>query len=234
MKRWACGTGVGLVVVMAACADRLTTVEFYGRYEFSAAERHAIGEIAEITARDVKTLLPMLPPALQVRARTDDRVNEETGQTAVVLPPDIVYWAVDPTRAGGVIGIAKKQLRATLFHEFHHLARATAVATDTLMDHAVTEGLATVFERDFGGMPTPWGDYPDNVEQWFAELKALPPDEPRERWLFRHPDGRRWIAFRVGAFLVDRAARASGKSPSELATMPASQVIALAEGDRAR
>jgi hypothetical protein len=212
----------------------MTTVEFYGSYQFSPAERHAISEIAEITAWEVKKLLPMLPPELQLRARTGDRVNEETGQTAEFMPPAFVYWTVDPTRPGGVEAIARKQLRATLFHEYHHLARATAVTTTTLMDHAIAEGLATVFERDFAGQPAPWGDYPDDVEQWFVELRALPPGEAREPWMFRHPDGRRWIAYKVGAFLVDRAARASGSSPADLATMPAHELIALAGVDVTR
>jgi hypothetical protein len=224
---------VGLaLLVFSGCADRLTTIEFHGTYEFSSGERHAISEIAEITAWEVKKLLPMLPPRLQIRARTGRDVNDQTGQTAVVIPPDIVYWTVDHNRPGGVEAIARKQLRATLFHEFHHLARATAVATTTLLDHAVTEGMATAFERDFGGQPTPWGDYPESVEQWVAELQALPPDEPREPWLFRHPDGRRWIGFKVGVYLVDRAARSSGRSPAELTTLPTSQVIAMADSDR--
>ncbi|WP_288352357.1 hypothetical protein [uncultured Marinobacter sp.] len=31
------------------------------------------------------------------------------------------------------------------------------------MDGVVSEGLATVFERDVGGRKTPWGDYPEDV-----------------------------------------------------------------------
>jgi hypothetical protein len=229
---WIRRTGFGLAAfaafVACGCADPLTAVEFSGPYQFSAAERHAISEIAETAAWEVKRLLPMLPPQLQIRARTGSQVNDETGQTAEFMPPHFVYWTVDPARGGGVLAIARRQLRATLFHEFHHLARATTIQATSLMDHVVNEGLATVFERDFGGMPTPWGDYPGDVEQWFRELMALPPGEAREPWMFRHPDGRRWIGYKVGAFLVDRAARASGKAPAELATMTTQQVIALA------
>ena len=69
--------------------------------------------------------------------------------------------------------IVETQLRATLFHEFHHLVRDANVPSRSLMDRAVTEGMATAFERDFAGADAPWGKYPDNVSDWVAELWHL-------------------------------------------------------------
>ncbi|WP_421841559.1 DUF2268 domain-containing putative Zn-dependent protease [Marinobacter algicola] len=56
--------------------------------------------------------------------------------------------------------IARAQLRFTLFHELHHLMRGWVVyggaPRTSFMDGVVSEGLATVFERDVGGRETPW------------------------------------------------------------------------------
>src|SRR5436190_3836198 len=120
---------------------------------------------------------------------------------------------VDPAHDVGVLAVVHTWLRATLLHEFHHLVRYQTVRSGTLMDEVVTEGMATVFERDVGGVSPPWGMYPEDVMTWVSELVALPADANRRYWLTQiHPDKRRWIGMRAGAYLVDRAARASGKS----------------------
>jgi hypothetical protein len=51
----------------------------------------------------------------------------------------------------------------------------------------------------------------------------------------RHPDGRRWIGYKVGTSLADRARQASGLSLAELATVPTEQIVSWATGkDRVR
>ena len=122
----------------------------------------------------------------------------------------------------------KSQLRPTLFHEWHHLVRTQTGPVVSLMDHVIAEGMATVFERDFAGAPAPWGEYPADVSTWVKELMALPPNAQREHWMSRHPDGRRWIGYKAGAYLVDRAVNASGKSVAELVSVRAEDVIRLA------
>ena len=91
--------------------------------------------------------------------------------------------------------IAETHLRPTLFHELHHMARGP-LGLDSLIDFVITEGLATAFERDFAGAAYPWSEYPDDASDWAAELLALPSSARREDWMFRHPDGRRWIGYR--------------------------------------
>jgi uncharacterized protein YjaZ len=139
-----------------------------------------------------------------------------------------VYWTVDPSHDGGVVGVVNAQLRATLFHEWYHLVREARSATESLADHAVNEGLATAFERDLGGAPTPWGAYPADVESWTKEFLLLPAGAPFCQWMHQHPDGRRWIGFKVGTYLADRAVRASGLSLSQLAAVPTATIISWA------
>jgi uncharacterized protein YjaZ len=123
--------------------------------------------------------------------------------------------------------IARAQLRSSLFHELHHLIRRTGVER-SLLEVAISEGMATAFERDFAGARAPWGHYPPEVSSWVEELRHLPTTAERRHWLFRHPDGRRWVAYKAGTYLVDRAMCASGKSSADLASTSSAEVLSLA------
>jgi hypothetical protein len=68
------------------------------------------------------------------------------------------------------------------------------------------------------------------IDAWAREVLALPANAPRDVWLFRHPDGRRWIGYRVGTYLVDRAMRSAGKNSAELVRVPAAAIVAMALG----
>jgi hypothetical protein len=96
----------------------------------------------------------------------------------------------------------------------------------------VSEGLATVFERDFAGTPTPWGAYPEDVATWVAEIVALPANARRDHWMVRPPDGRRWIGFKVGAYLVDRVIKVSGRSAADLVSTSTEEIVRIALGPR--
>jgi hypothetical protein len=197
-------------------------------YAFSRNDRAAITAIAESTAEEVRSLLPSLPERIELTVRPGADVMKETGAAGVAMPPNGVMWTVDPSRRGGVIGTAKSWLRATLFHEFHHLVRSASGSPHSLVEHAVFEGLATAFERDHAGVSPPWGQYSDGIANWANELMGLPVDAPVNSWLYAHPDGRRWIGMRVGTFWVDRATAKSGRSASTLATVPADEILAMA------
>jgi uncharacterized protein YjaZ len=204
-------------------------VEYRSGYTFSRTERNAIERIANHAARDVRELLPALPADLRLTVQAGNRVIPETGETAETGLPRGVYWTVDPHHDGGVSGVVQAQLRATLFHEFYHLVREAKFTPESLADRAINEGLATAFERDLGGAPTPWGAYQDEVKVWTKEFLALPGDAPARQWMHQHPDGRRWIGFKVGTYLADRAVQASGLSLAQLATVPTERIIAWAQ-----
>lgn len=210
---------------LTACRLRTVAVEYRPGYSFSRTERNAIEAVADRAVRDVRKRLPSLPNDLTITVQTGSNVIPETGETAEVGVPRSVYWTVDPKYAGGVVAVVSAQLRGTLFHEFYHLVRETNLTPVSLTDHAINEGLATAFERDFGGAAAPWGAYPADVKEWTREFLALPRDAPRDKWMSKHPDGRRWIGFRVGTYLADRAVQSSGLSLAQLATVPTDKIV---------
>jgi hypothetical protein len=211
----------------AACRDTTAGVrtQFIGAYPFTPTERRTIARIAGATAIEVRKHLPALPAQITLRVDSGKKVIPELGATAIALPPDRVGWTVDPDHPLGVTTIAETHLRGALFHEFHHLVRLTAISSMSLMDQVVLEGLATAFERDFAGVPQPWGQYPAEVPQWVDELLAQPADANPSDWIARERDGRRWIGMKAGTYLVDRAMKQMNRTSAELVTTPTAAIL---------
>lgn len=244
MRRWP--TAVVMVMLAAACSDESApeasarptsptmSVEFQdsAAHRFSASERRTIDEIADAAFSEVSELLPDLADEVTLVVSTGTFVIAETGEVGAATRPGEVSWTVDPSRDGGVEGVARLWLRATLFHELHHLARGYTFESGGdvggLMGSVVSEGLATAFQRDAAGAAVPWADYPPEVRAWVDQLLALPIGASRQEWMFEHPDGRRWIGYRAGTYLADLATRASGRSAADLVRTPVSEILGLA------
>lgn len=203
-------------------------------YTFPSAERHFIQGVTNAAETSVRTLLPQLKDRIEMTVKTGSKVIPTTGEMgAAVGQKSHVIWTVDPSRSEGLLGIAKTHLRPMLFHELNHVVRKqgqskAALSQRTILDFVASEGLATAFERDEGGRQPPWGQYPPEAQSWVYELIALPPDASFHHWMFRHPDGRRWIGYRAGTYVVDQAVKVSGLSPSELVEMPTKEIFKLA------
>jgi hypothetical protein len=208
------------------CSQHEVGVTFHDNdYQFSDAERDAIQTVADAAAVDVRRSLPTLPRKLVMQVHAGRQVVAETGETGYSVQPNIVYWTVDPSHSGGVMAIARTQLRTSLFEFLHRLVRRQAVATRTLMDDVVTDGMAIAFARDFGGAASPWGVYPDSILSSVNELMALPLSAQRE---YLQSSSRRWLRFHVGTYLVDQAVRSSGLSPASLVSRSTADVLRMA------
>lgn len=201
-------------------------------YVFPDHVRAVIREICDATEPEIRAYLPTLTDRVELTVNTGTRVIPETGEVGAAAAPGRIVWTVDPSRAGGMTALARARLRYTLFHEMHHLVRGWVMSGGqpytTFMHPVVCEGLATVFERNAGGSQPLWGEYPDDVRAWVTELQALPASAPYRTWMFQHPDGRRWIGYRAGTYIADRAIAASGRSAAELAETPTDDILDLA------
>ncbi|WP_018918768.1 DUF2268 domain-containing putative Zn-dependent protease [Vreelandella zhanjiangensis] len=202
-----------------------------GRH-FSPDARQTIKEACAVAEPEVRQHLPILPDEIELACQTGTLVIPETGEMGLSVSASRVGWTVDASRKGGVAATARTQLRFTLFHELHHLARGWVIYRDeprtTFMEGVVSEGLAVVFERDVGGRSTPWGEYPDNVREWVDELLALPVTAPYYSWMIQHADGRRWIGYRAGTYIAEQAIRASGMSAAALVQVPTDEILKMA------
>ncbi len=197
--------------------------------------RRIIQTVCDGAEGDIRSILPTLPRTIEVAAQTGTFVIPETGEVGSAVAPARVNWTVDPSRFGGIASIAQSSLRHTLYHECHHLVRFARLRNPevaaTLMDRVISEGLATAFQRDFSGWRPPYGDYPDDVLAWVEELLEVPESERWDQWMFRHPDGRRWIGYRAGTYIADRAISESGQSAAELVVTPHEEILKLARID---
>lgn len=186
-------------------------------YVFGEAERSQITSLATETEREVRRHLPRLRGHLNLVVTTGVGVIPETGEVGFAASPDVVNWKIDASYS--VADVAANHLRHMLFHELHHCVRLLkfpTYVTEDWYDGSVFEGLATVFEREAGWSP-PYGEYPRaEIEAWVEELFAQPVDHRFQEWKFEHADGRRWISYRVGTWVVERAIERSGRSAADL------------------
>jgi len=202
---------------------------------FPEEARSAIREVCRVTEPEVRALLPKLQSTVELASLigTPDSVIPETGEVGMAFNPSTVRWTVDASRPGGVAAVARAHLRYSLFHELHHCVRGwvwrSGARQTSFMDGVVSEGLATAFERDAAGRLPPWGEYdPKEATAWVTELLQLPLTAPYNEWMFRHPDGRRWIGYRAGTYIADRAIAASGLSAAQLVLVPTNEVLKMA------
>lgn len=101
-----------------------------------------------------------------------------------------------------------KSLRGTVFHELVHAVNfAQNPWKPDAVFGALSEGLATVFEREYGDVDPLWGKYEDGktMQKWLDEIKKLPENGIKNREYFiEHGDGRKWIVYKTGAWMIDK------------------------------
>src|SRR5215212_5504895 len=93
------------------------------REDLGARQRAALQWIADNAEAEVRGVLPSLARDLVLSVATADFVIPETGDFGASVAPGVIAWAADPSRPGGIVGVAERQLRWTLFHELHHQVR---------------------------------------------------------------------------------------------------------------
>lgn len=202
------------------------------RAAFTSENLQLIQSIADQAEKDVRKSLPSLEDDIYLELTTGTEVIDSTGELGIALDTNRMRWVVNP-EAGAVDQIIRHHLRRTFFHEAHHLARGWArYAVDepiTIMDAAVAEGLASAYQRDFGGSGVAWSSFPEDIGSWVAEVLALENAKDYHQWMFQHKDGRRLIGYRVGLYVVDKAIKNSGKSAADLVHTPTQTILKLAD-----
>jgi hypothetical protein len=197
----------------------------------SDAQGDAIQKFAAAIEADVRRVLPSVPTDIVIEVRAEPQPYSRTGASGAALGPNRIAWIVDTSRPEGAVTLAERTLRTILFHELHHLARGCTQSGPpfrSFVDGAICEGMATAFARDFASGEQPWANYPPEVERWYEEVKDLPASATTGEWMFFHSDGRAWVGYKVGTFLVDKAIEASGRSAAGLVDVASEDIVELA------
>jgi hypothetical protein len=203
----------------------------WGTAEKNGANKEVIKDVVDTAVYDVSQLLPPLSPYLNITVRPDKEASvKENGVGGFCWDEEAVALSFDPDIPFGVASL-KKSLRGTAFHEINHAARRVAIPyTDDPVEAMIAEGIATKFEQLHTDSTPLWGEPgQDNIMQdWLGEIQALPKDEKNYDYLFDHPDGRRWIIYKVGTWLVSTILNERPDvTIQDLTIMPAEQVVQL-------
>ena len=207
-----------------------------GSPKFSKFQKAFISKVITKSEDEVRGLIPNLPDSIKVIVENVDWnldiVNGVTGRTETNHPP-IVLVQISNNYAGGIIDSVYQGIKTTIFHEFHHLSRGWAIQDNKfsygIPNAMVNEGLAVVFTELYTGNVNEVNSYPDEAANWVKEILALPQDADYSQWVMgEHPDGRTYIGYRTGNYLIREAMTKSGKNILELSELMPDEIIKLA------
>ena len=204
--------------------------------KFTEPQKVFIREVISNSEEEVRKLLPKLPDSIKVIVEAVDWdldiVNGVTGRAETNSPP-LVLVQISHHYKGGVIDSAYQGIKSTIFHEFHHLSRGWAIQDNKfsygIPNAMVNEGLAVAFTEIYTGSKNEAESYTDEADNWVKEILALPLDASYSDWVMgEHPDGRTYIGYRTGNFLVRKAMAKSRKTILELSELMPNEIIKLA------
>mgnify|MGYP000347561187 FL=1 len=204
--------------------------------KFTEPQKVFILEVIRNSEEEVRNLLPNLPDSIKVIVENVDWnldiVNGVTGRTETNHPP-LVLIQISNNYQGGIIDSVYQGVKSTIFHEFHHLSRGWAIQDNKfsygIPNAMVNEGLAVVFTEIYTGNINKVNAFTEEADHWVKEILALPLDASYSDWVMgEHPDGRTYIGYRTGNFLVRKAMIKSRRSILELSELMPNEIIKLA------
>jgi hypothetical protein len=201
--------------------DPQISPEFWEQYQANVTD----------ASHEVSKLLPFGSPCMNflVLPRTYDFV-EGRHDNGYTHNSELIELAFDPTCGPEGLQTILDGVRPMVFHEINHAARFNIpIWHHSFLDNSLFEGLATVFAREHAQASEPWDNYPSNVADWVQEIIDKNDSFNTQEYRFNHPDGRKWITYKVGTYMTDQAMQNSGKSVIELSQMECADILKLAD-----
>lgn len=196
----------------------------------NGVREHDVREVAEKAASEVTEIISFVPSYvnLVLYPVTKDEAIPETGGGGMTYTDEYASVYFDYNLPYGKKALYK-ELRSTVYHELVHAVTFQYESWQSSAVYgAVTEGLASVFERDYAKNRVLWSDYEDDItmKKWLQELKDLSDDGQKNHdYFYSHPDGRRWIAYKTGTWIIDKLL-ADGEDLFELMKLKHTDVLA--------
>ncbi|MGB5319371.1 DUF2268 domain-containing putative Zn-dependent protease [Eudoraea sp.] len=203
--------------------------------QFTESQKVFIRKVLSKSEDEVRKLLPNLPDSINVIVENVDWnldiVNGVTGRTETNHPP-LVLVQISNNYKEGVIDSVSQGLKSTIFHEFHHLSRGWAIQDNKfsygIPNAMVNEGLAVAFTEIYTGNINDVNAYPKEAHNWVKEILALPLDADYSQWVMgEHPDGRTYIGYRTGNYLIHKTIEKSKMNILELSELSPEEIIKL-------
>lgn len=192
--------------------------------------RRLVREAAEAATKE----LPEVSPHLNIVICPADSSEtiKETGDGGITYSEEYMSIVFDYAVPFGAEAV-KESLRTTTMHEMVHAASYKNVEgwIPAPLQSVVYEGLATVYQKKHSQTPPLWSEYGDDatMQKWLDEIKTLPTDVKNFDYLFDHPDGRRWIIYKTGTWMIEKLLATKKHSFNELMNLPYKKVIRLFE-----
>lgn len=204
-----------------------------------AIERLSLPELfigtVEKAGKDLGVTTPVSVTVLALPTETGKFIIPSLGIGARTISDKEVIFQFDPDHPKVVESLNKWQKRQ-IAHEFNHVVRG--ISDETLLDALVFEGLATVYEENWGGerLETEWGHalQQDQLKaEWQKAQKELDStDYDYHGWFFgtnkSHP---KWTGYALGTAIVQNYLRLHPDIPMrELVRKPSKEFLEKFDG----
>ena len=197
---------------------------------------NSLKEEIESYISEARKLLPKLPYDLTFTL-DKNLIIPGNGTGGTLLQPTILGIGYDSHF--GDKELLSKNLRASVLHECYHAMQGWSdqnpmVTPETLLEDGVLEGVAVVFERDFGGTSPLWASYEEEevMQKWLNEIKSLELDPNSEQYFdykFGEVGAAKWMLYKLGTWIADKALeRNTQLTIIDLSTKTSKEIIQLA------
>lgn len=137
--------------------------------------KEKIKKIIADAAYDAAKILPSVSNCLSIIVKPNlPHVSKIYGVGGSTFDSELIDITFDSSIPHGEIDL-ENRLRNAVFHEINHSVRYNLQKMDEdLINNAVLEGLATVFERDYTGADNYFAKYEDEItmQKWYEELQS--------------------------------------------------------------
>ena len=184
---------------------------------------------------ELRVLLPHLPETMNVEFGTNYDYGED-GVTGSALSPNSMKIGIRIDQEDRTSQFAR--IGSVVKHEGYHIGQGFYNSSPcSALEAAVSEGCATIFERDYLGSNPRWADYSmhdeKTLQQWLDEIKTItadqyfePTGETWRKWAFYDAEtDTSWRIYKTGTWLVEAVMSKTGLNALELNRLSADEIM---------